>query len=626
MPNISNTFGIQAGYPSWQDYIPTQKAQTLIMSIMSYQSYHPHTAAVINSDNMITSLGTMFFFTTDGHYAVIEPNSSIIQPRIQLSYDDSTLVSRYYQYPLPGIDPQQPDFSFPDDYIPGIPPIYVDNGPTWATPQYSNWTFDLKVNYTVELTGVYSILEKVPNLAQPFYNTDAPVNSDGDYDISSNIGANVYGYFVPPPPLSPSNPWVIAFHCIGSGKQYSNNPLDTLDYYKYQSLLIRTKGTPSYTATDTDGNTIYSSDLVDSDNNLVDKIGNKIYVITYINEVDYLEIDPNIGGQNQTFGYNLTYNSFVFSFRGSKYIPDFTSEVIPPEIAIANVKLSNPESLLKRYRPFLVNKASAMYKSIAADTIATYYYTPFPDDESIVIQNNYPISLGILCFTGHSSGGAIANILAEYLINKFPDYLNAETYAFAPPAFQLESATPLNPEDYKGSLYIRTFINNNDCVPFFKPPNPLDYDQTYIVPFTPPELYAVYRINTINSISKLELVNKIILYDGGIPVYLFFNNNHDMQSGYIKNINSIDPTQFENTVKSNFNTGISFGITILTAKKLFNQFLKTSIAAKLSGLTNTSTNSTSKTSAITSLAKTLYSSLGLNTISVNYVNLLKSLK
>jgi hypothetical protein len=616
MPNPNNVFGQKSGFPSWEDYIPTTKAQTLIMAIMSGQSYLSHTPAIIDANNMFISIGTMFFFTQDGQYAMISPNSSINQPRIQISHEDCSLVSRYYQFPIPGVNPNLPNITFPDEYIPGIPQAYEPNGPEWIIPKKYNWSEERVNAYSVEKYGPDSICRLVPNLGQPFYNLNPPET----VDPAINIGSMVYGYFVPPPPPSPTNPWVIAFHCVGNGKQYSNNPLDTLDYYKYQSLLIRTKGDPNYLGNDEDG-----YDILDEDNNLLDKNGNKITVIMYLNEVDYIDIEPTTNQSNGTRGYNLTYNTFVFAFRGSKFIPDVTGEVIPPEIPIANINLSNPDYLLKRYRPFLVNKASAMYKSISADTLFTYYYTPFPDDERYVTQKNYPIFLGTLCFTGHSYGGALANILAEYLCYRFPIYLCIQTYSFAPPAYQYINTPPLNADEYNGFLYIRTFINNNDCVPFFKPPNPLDYDQSYIIPTSPPELYAVYHINTINSVSKLELVNKIMLYDGGIPVYLFINDDHDILTGYIGNISQIDTDQFESIINSDFSTGITFGITELTAKKMFNMYLKKNIPPQIAAFNKI--NSTKSTSEIiTSGLSSLYTSLGLNKIKVNYVNLLKSLK
>ena len=617
MPNTNNIFGQKSGFPSWEDYIPTDKAQTLIMSIMSSQSYIPHTPAIIDENNMFTNLGTMFFFTEDGQYKIIEPNSTVNQTRIQLSYEDSTLVSRYYQFPIPGVNPNQPNINFPDDYKIGIPPIYEPDGPQWMTPKNYDWPEERINAYSVEYTGPESICKLVPNLGQPFYNLNPPET----LDPAISIGSNVYGYFVPPPPPSASNPWVIAFHCVGNGKQYSNNPLDTLDYYKYQSLLIKTKGDPNNLGNDADG-----YDILDEDNNLLDKYGNKITVMMYLNEVDYLEIDPATEQTNETFGYNLTYNTFVFAFRGSKYIPDLTGEIVPPEITIANINLANPAYLLDRYRPFLVNKASAMYKSISADTLFTYYYTPFPDDESYIIEKNYPIFLGTLCFTGHSYGASLANILAEYLVYRFPIYLCIETYAFAPNAYQHIDAQPLNPDDYNGFLYVRSFINNNDCVPFFKPPNPLDYDQTYIVPFSPPELYALYHISTINKVSKLELVNNIILYDGGIPVYLFINNDHDIDTAYIPNISAIDTNQFESTINSDFSTGISFGITLLTAKKMFNEYLKTTVSYQIDVANKELSSAKTTKEKVSIVVNGIYESFGLNKIKVNYVNLLKSLK
>ena len=134
MPNTNNIFGQKSGFPSWEDYIPTTKVQTLIMSIMSAQSYLSHIPAIIDANNMFTSIGTMFFFTQDGQYAIISPNSSINQPRIQISHEDCSLVSRYYQFPIPGVNPNQPNITFPDDYKIGIPQIYGPDGPAWIIP------------------------------------------------------------------------------------------------------------------------------------------------------------------------------------------------------------------------------------------------------------------------------------------------------------------------------------------------------------------------------------------------------------------------------------------------------------------------------------------------------------
>ena len=264
MPSPNNSFGQKSGYPSWENYIPTEKAQTLIMAIMSSEAYNSHTAATVDSNNMFINLGTMFFFTADGQYKIIEPCEN--KPRILLSYEDATLVSRYYQFPCPGVNPNEEIFAFPDDYVPGIPPIYEPNGPIWIVPDNAGWTQEQIDAYTITYSNPStesSICRLVPNLGQPFFNLNPPISDN----TSTNIGSLVYGYYVPPTPISPTNPWVIAFHCVGSGKQYSNNPLDTLDYYKYQSLLIRTKGDPNYLGNDIDG-----YDTLDAEGNLIDKM------------------------------------------------------------------------------------------------------------------------------------------------------------------------------------------------------------------------------------------------------------------------------------------------------------------------------------------------------------------
>ena len=157
--------------------------------------------------------------------------------------------------------------------------------------------------------------------------------------------SNVLGYFKPPKPKCKDDPYVIAFHCLINGKEVSNNPLDTLQYFQFQTLVIRTKGEVGVKDFG-DG-----VDMVNGNGDLIDRDGNPITVMYYLSEVDYFQVFAE--QQNSTYGYNLTFNSFVFSFRGSTFLPDFLEEVVPPEILIADLELSNPPELLEKYRPWL---------------------------------------------------------------------------------------------------------------------------------------------------------------------------------------------------------------------------------------------------------------------------------
>lgn len=267
----SNKFGQKSGYPAWEDYIPTQKAQTLIMCIMAAKSYQDQTAAIVDENNNFTSLGTMIFFTANGQFKDIQPNINNMPPRIQISYADGSLISRYYQFPIPGIDIKKNDFNFDTSYKIGLPDIYPSPGPTWIQAL-------LPTHPDLTNTGPNSIIKFLPNVAQPFYNQDPN---------AKNIGANVFGYFTPPQPF-PYDPFVIAFHCVGVAKEYSNNPLDTLQYYKWQTLLIRTK---AYSGNDVDGFDLSNNGI------LVDKYNNPLTVMTYLNEIDTYD-------DSTTFGYN----------------------------------------------------------------------------------------------------------------------------------------------------------------------------------------------------------------------------------------------------------------------------------------------------------------------------------
>ena len=596
------SFGQVSGYPTWEDYIPTFKTQTLIMMIMAEMAYEVNfkfVAAVIDdNNNNILTLGTTVYFTADGQYAVLQPDSPA--ERIRLSYQDGSLVSRYYQYPIPGVDPNIPGFDFAANYKVGLPlvnycgdPLYVANLPCKA-----EWT---------PPPGLESIAYCVPNPGQPFSNNSI---------LAPNPGISVYGYFKPPPPPSPDNPFVVAFHCIQNYKESSNNSLDTLQYFQFQTLAIRYKGVkicgkgiiPPCSPNFGDG-----VDMMDSEGYLIDRDGNRIVVMTNLNQVDTDLIFND--KPNQTYGYNLTYNSYIFSFRGSTYVPDFLEEIIPPEILISDLALANPTSLLKTYRPWLVNKASAMYKAIAKNTNNQYFLTPFPEEQSIQIESNYSLYLGATCFTGHSYGGSLANILAQYLVIRFPGYVNIQTYSFAPTPYQIKGIPPLDPKYYEGFLLIRAFQNENDCVPFLRVANFLTTPQDYVQVFDPYQLYNFYHIQTLNNSVILQRIKSI--KTKGIPIYLSINKDHDY-STYVSKIRMIDDTQFKNTIISQ--EGIyDFDISPETAVQTFIQTIPTFPSSILRQGKIVGAN------PITHPVNFLYLLSGFNDLCVDYKNLIKSL-
>jgi hypothetical protein len=597
------SFGDLSGYPTWEDYIPEFKTQTLIMSIMasmSYQSDFKIVAAILDDDNNFIKLGTTIYFTADGQYKVLQPDEG--NKRIRLSYEDGSLVSRYYQYPIPGINPNIASFDFSTNYKPGLPPEQVSYPPSYISK------LPCKDDITC-LTGINCIAHCVPNPGQPFVNRSK---------IAPNVGVNVYGYFEPPPPPRKNNPFVIAFHCINNYKASSNNPLDTLQYFQFQTLVIRTKGeSPNLDFGD-------GVDKVNEDGDLIDRDGNPITVMTYINEVDYLT--DFLGKNNPTYGYNLTYNSFVFSFRGSRYLPDFLEEVVPPEILISDLKLSNPESLLSKYRPWLVNKATTVYKSIAKDTNFSYFLTPFPENEYINTRKNYSLYLGSTCFTGHSYGGSLANIAAQYLVERFPGYVNIQTYAFGPVPYLRKSVPIGDVSKYIGYLYIRGFTNDNDPIPFLKVPNLLNEAQDYVQPLEsadekhPPLVYNFYRIKSLECGSKciLERINSYSFTNGGVPVYLSVNKDH-FNTTYVDNISKIDDANFHNTVISP--SGI-IDYTISNSD-LISTFIETiPYLATYSQKTKKTIDAASSKNPI----HILYNFIGFNDIDINFKNLIQSLK
>ena len=524
------SFGDKTGYPTWENFIPEFKTQNLIMSIMSELAYQVNcklTAALVDKDNYFTTLGTTIYFTTDGQYSILQPDCG--HERLRISYPDGTLLARYYQFPVPGIDPDIEGFDFATEYNVGVPPVYGDIPPLYNEdlPCPINWP-------PASFPSLDTIAYCVPNPGQPFFNQSK---------MAPNISANVKGYFKPPPDPCEDNPYVIAFHCINNSRASSNNAFDTLQYFQFQSLVIRTKGVvgaPDF------GDGV---DMVNSEGDLIDKDGNPITVMYYLEEVDYFKDFD--GDPNPSFGYNLTYNSFVFSFRGSTYLPDFIEEVIPPEMIIADLKLSNPAELLARYRPWLVNKASSMYKSIAKTTNFEYFLTPFPEEESIRIAKNYSVYLGSIAFTGHSYGGSLANILAQFLVERFPLFVNVQTYSFAPVPYIRKGAPPLDPDFYEGLLFIRAFVNDNDVVPFLKVPNVLNEPQNYLQPLEPTELYQFYHIKSdeCGNTVILERIKSYCFPCGGVPIYLSVNKDHNFTT-YVENISKINNKQFEDTILS----------------------------------------------------------------------------
>jgi hypothetical protein len=677
------SFGDVSGYPTWEDYIPEFKTQTLIMSIMSEMAYEVKfkiTGALIDDNNYFKKLGTTIFFTKKGKYAVLQPDCGA--ERVRVSYSDGELVSRYYNFPIPGVNPNFPGFDFNSQYQIGLPPVYSyctqipnnnPDGPVFPDfPLYRDSS-----NCPISsLSGVDSITTCVPNPGQPFINRSK---------FSTNSSNNVFGYFKPPPAPCRDDPFVIAFHCINNSKATSNNPLDTLQYFQFQTLAIRTKGVvgaPDF------GDGV---DVVNAEGDLIDREGKPITVIYLLNEVDYF---PKFDQQdNPTYGYNLTYDSYVFSFRGSTYLPDFLEEIIPPQTIIADIKLSNPQNLLIRYRPWLVNKATAMYKSIAKTTNFEYFLTPFPEEQSIQIVKNYSNYLGSICFTGHSYGGSLANILAQYLVDRFPLYVNAQTYAFAPVPYIRPCVPPLNPETYIGYLLIRAFVNDNDCVPFLKVPNITNCPEDYLQPLLPTEIYNFYHIKTLecstntekescfcqkecqcnivstcqcaiqcccpNSNSNtitcpqdfstpckeckcqsgcvcqtqcqcqngcqcsgkkvvLERINSYCFPCGGVPIYLSINKDHDF-TVYVKNISKINPVEFEKTILS------PEGIENYTipANVIVKTFVET---IPLFPSYVKRTGEIIGVNPLTNPLNYIYRFIGLNNVNVSYKNLLESLK
>lgn len=703
-----------SGYPSWENYVPEFKTQTLIMSIMSklaYEPEYPLIGAVTDENNNYLELGTMVYFTANSRYTIFQPQCGA--ERLRISYPNGKLVSRYYQFPIPGIPPNPIPgfdyahvdeasvtgnivtlvlfsnvenkltvgqnaivsgftgtdanyfntpgtpilsingnvityqsnlpgpyvatdplngkvklFDFNTDYKPGAPPIYFNlSGPYYNRPEETPcpiipWPNPNIVPYPT----LDSITYCVPNPGQPFLNQESLPEGLLPPGINP-ITANVFGYYKPPPPPCPNDPYVIAFHCILNSKVVSNNPLDTLQYFQFQTLAIRYKaemGVKDFG----DGIDRYNEngDLLPycrDSNCLPDGCCNypednePIVVMYPLNEVDYFK--TFVGQPNDTFGYNLTYNSYVYTFRGSSYIPDFIEEVIPPEIIIRDLNLANPKELLDRYRPWLVNKATSMYKSIAKTTNFDYFRTPFPEEESILIRKNYSLYLGSTCFTGHSYGGSLANILAEYLVDRFPNYINVQTYAFAPVPYLRKCAPPLDTNKYFGFLLVRGFVNDNDCVPFLKVPNFLNEPQEYFQSLYPTELYDFYHIKSSNcgTTAILERINGYCFPNGGVPIYLSINKDHAMNN-YITNISNINAEQFKNTVLDE-NGIINYTISNEDIVKTF-----------LASIPYVINNPGSRTNLGVTFAENpalyLYKLAGFNTIDVNYVNLFNSLR
>ena len=623
------SFSRVSGYPSWEDYIPSLKIQTLIMCIMAklaYQVDYKLTGAVVNEFNEFTALGSMIFFNTKGEYTVINPECGA--DRVRLSYPDGSLVSQYYQYPIPGIDPTllKPDiqFDYAKDYKIGLPPVYGTVPPIYneVVTCPIPWVYGQPMPPPEE-----TIVRCVPNPGQPFFNQSK---------LTKSISRNVFGYYKPPPSPSPDAPYVIAFHCLRNYIQSSNNPFDTLQYFQFQTILIRWKGVAPYTLNNQGVLVDRYNNPVNEEGYFIDRDGETIPIMTYLNEVDYFPTVPNPSPPpdeipNLTFGYNLTYNSFVFSFRGSTYLPDFLGEFIPPEILIADLQLANPKSLLDRYRPWLVNKATSMYKAIATATNFDYFTTPFPEEQSIRINKNYSVYMGTLCFTGHSYGGSLSNILAQYLVDRFPVYMAVQTYAFAPVPYVRKCAPPLDGLKYSGSLLIRGFVNDNDVVPFLKVPNFLNEDQQYLQFLYPPELYGFYHIKSANSSCDnnsdscqksnnaiLERINGYCFPNGGVPAYLAINKDHILDS-YIQNIKNIDEKQFEDTIFDDFGI-INYTVTNEEVIKT----LIASIPVFLQGAG--SATSIFGVSFFENPVRFLYNFIGFNEIDVNYLNLIESLR
>lgn len=73
---MPNELGDKSGYPSWQDFVPTLKAQTIIMAQLSnlaYEHVHVINQAVTDDNNKITTLGTIFYFTAAGALINTDP-------------------------------------------------------------------------------------------------------------------------------------------------------------------------------------------------------------------------------------------------------------------------------------------------------------------------------------------------------------------------------------------------------------------------------------------------------------------------------------------------------------------------------------------------------------------------
>lgn len=692
-----------SGYPSWENYIPEFKNQTLIMSIMAelaYERQYELYGAILDENNNFLELGTMIYFTASGRYTIFQPQCGA--ERLRVSYPNGKLVSRYYQFPIPGVPvnpipgfdfafvleatvsgniatlvldlnieddfkvgenlivegftgtdatyfntpgtailsvnqniitytsnlpgpyvAQNPEegkvklFDFDTNYKPGAPPVYGPDGPLYNNPDKTPCPIDLWPWPEDLYPTLDTITYCVPNPGQPFLNQSASPES---------IAANVFGYYKPPPPPCPDDPYVIAFHCLINSKAVSNNPLDTLQYFQFQSLAIRYKaeiGVKDFgdgvDRHDEDGNLLpycRDSDCMEPGCCAYPEDNEPIAVIYPLNEVDYFRTFAGV--PNLSFGYNLMFNTFVFSFRGSTYLPDFLEEVIPPEILIQNLGLANPQVLLDRYRPWLVNKATSMYKSIAKTTNFDYFLTPFPEEGSIQILKNYPTYLGATTFVGHSYGGSLANILAEYLVIRFPFYVNVQTYAFAPVPYLRKCAPPLDVDTFFGFLLIRGFTNDNDCVPFLKVPNFLTEPQEYFQSLYPSELYDFYHIKSCEGGAVLERINGYCFPNGGVPIYLSINKDHSL-TNYIGNISKINTKQFEDTI---FNENGLTNFTI-SNKDIVKTFLA-SIPVALGGSGEVDRNY-GVTFAEDPLLF-LYKFAGLQTIDVSYNNLIDSLR
>jgi hypothetical protein len=467
--NVTN-LGDISGYPSWQDFIPSLKAQALItyqLSNLSYEKTQVINQCSLDANNKIIHLGTIHYFTQDGHLV------------------DTDYTSR---------------FSI--------------NVPANKDPQ----VFD-------------------------------------DSDAISFPAGSTQGYYKPkvinPLPYDPSNGGniAVAFHCYLNSAANSNYILDTLQFFAYQALQVVTDTTTG-----------------------------EITNIVYQSQVD-LPVAPS------TVGIDYFYYNPLIAIRGTKNIQDILTENTPQEIVTENLAI--PKTLRTNNQPFYANEAAKLIKLLASYRTFQYLLSPFSDGNYEDIRNQ-SLRLSIICLTGHSYGGAIANMTAKALIEdfipktatRFTPTVYVETYSFESPPYEKDTAAiatlPLFGRDGSPLLYsdgiqaklddfllIRNFINNNDGVCSLNVPNLSTVPVNYTFPTQPFEIYKNYRMNrTTNMLEIIKAYDKesaislpLLGNQGsaGLPLYLAFNNDHD---NVFDSINNITVANFDGVITGTTSTVI----------------------------------------------------------------------